>query len=81
MQEVRTSRTHKIEKRNKNMEQGFLTPEMRERAERSFRRQIVPIQEGNIIRFETREFETMDEAWENMKKMAQVIDILKEQQE
>ena len=63
------------------MEQGFLTPEMRERAERSFRRQIVPIQEGNIIRFETREFETMDEAWENMKKMAQVIDILKEQQE
>ena len=61
--------------------QGLLSPEMREKLERSFRRQIVPIQEGNIIRFETREFDTMDEAWENMKKLAQVIDILKEQQE
>ena len=47
-------------------------------AERAFRRQIVPVQEGNIIRFETREFETMDEAWENMQKLAQVIETLKE---
>ena len=60
------------------MGQGFLTPETRAMAERAFRRQIVPVQEGNIIRFETREFETMDEAWENMQKLAQVIETLKE---
>lgn len=46
---------------------------MREKIERSLRRQIVPVQEGNIIRFETREFDTLDEALENMQNIHQAI--------